>query len=105
MKKAISPCFESGAIVLHIAQRHAGLLPYDGANARRARSNWMFAALSQWIRRFVDRDIVEYMRATRPGTKNASAWSMIASACGLLSFPVGLATSTGSTDAFSAATF
>ncbi len=28
--------FESGAIVLHIAERHAGLLPRDG-NARRAR--------------------------------------------------------------------
>ena len=37
--------FESGAIVLHIAQRHAGLLP-DEANARARAISWMFAALS-----------------------------------------------------------
>jgi len=37
--------FETGAIVLHIAQRHAGLLP-DDADARARASTWMFAALS-----------------------------------------------------------
>ncbi|MGY4462805.1 glutathione S-transferase family protein [Bradyrhizobium sp. LB13.1] len=37
--------FESGAIVLHIAERHAGLLPED-ANARARAITWMFAALS-----------------------------------------------------------
>jgi glutathione S-transferase len=37
--------FESGAIVLHIAERHAGLLPRD-ANARSRAITWMFAALS-----------------------------------------------------------
>ncbi|MDW2981449.1 MAG: glutathione S-transferase family protein [Rhodanobacter sp.] len=37
--------FESGAIVLHVAQRHAGLLP-DDANARARAVMWMFAALS-----------------------------------------------------------
>ena len=37
--------FESGAIVLHIAQRHAGLLP-DDAHARARAMAWMFAALS-----------------------------------------------------------
>src|SRR6059058_3295653 len=37
--------FESGAIVLHIAHRHAGLLP-DDANARARAIAWMFAALS-----------------------------------------------------------
>lgn len=36
--------FESGAIVLHIAERHAGLLPTD-ANARSRAIAWMFAAL------------------------------------------------------------
>lgn len=35
--------FESGAIVLHIAERHAGLLP-DDANARARAIAWMFAA-------------------------------------------------------------
>jgi glutathione S-transferase len=37
--------FESGAIVFHIAERHAGLLPED-ANARLRAITWMFAALN-----------------------------------------------------------
>ncbi|HWX01845.1 glutathione S-transferase family protein [Collimonas sp.] len=37
--------FESGAIVFHIAERHAGLLP-DNANARARAITWMFAALN-----------------------------------------------------------
>jgi len=37
--------FESGAIVFHIAERHAGLLP-DDASARARAIAWMFAALS-----------------------------------------------------------
>jgi glutathione S-transferase len=37
--------FETGAIVLHIAQHHAGLLP-DNADARARAVAWMFAALN-----------------------------------------------------------
>ena len=37
--------FETGAIVFHIAERHAGLLPDDAAARARAIA-WMFAALS-----------------------------------------------------------
>ena len=37
--------FESGAIVLHIAEHHAGLLP-DDANARARAITWIFAALN-----------------------------------------------------------
>src|SRR5688572_15809151 len=37
--------FETGAIVFHIAERHAVLLPAD-ANARARAITWMFAALS-----------------------------------------------------------
>jgi len=37
--------FESGAIVLHIAERHAGLLPAD-PDARIRAIMWMFAALN-----------------------------------------------------------
>ena len=37
--------FESGAIVFHLAQRHAGLLP-DDPDARARAVAWMFAALS-----------------------------------------------------------
>ena len=37
--------FETGTIVFHIAERHAGLLPED-ANARARAIMWMFAALN-----------------------------------------------------------
>jgi glutathione S-transferase len=37
--------FESGAIVLHIAEHHAGLLP-DDPDARARAISWMFAALN-----------------------------------------------------------
>ncbi len=37
--------FETGGIVLHIAERHAGLLPHH-ANARARAITWMFAALN-----------------------------------------------------------
>ncbi len=37
--------FETGAIVLHIAERHAGLLPADASGRARA-ITWMFAALN-----------------------------------------------------------
>lgn len=37
--------FETGAIIFHIAERHAGLLPED-ADARARAITWMFAALN-----------------------------------------------------------
>lgn len=37
--------FESGAIIFHIAERQAGLLPHD-ADARARAITWMFAALN-----------------------------------------------------------
>jgi glutathione S-transferase len=46
--------FESGAIIFHIAERHAGLLPAD-ANARARAIAWMFAALSTIEPPIVDR--------------------------------------------------
>jgi glutathione S-transferase len=49
--------FESGAIVFHIAERHAGLLP-DNANARARAIAWMFAALST-----IEPPIVEHSMA------------------------------------------
>jgi glutathione S-transferase len=58
--------FESGAIVFHIAERHAGLLP-DEAEARTRAIMWMFAALST-----VEPPIVEYGAAVREG--GGEAW-------------------------------
>jgi glutathione S-transferase len=49
--------FETGAIVLHIAERHGGLLPDDG-NARARAIVWMFAALNT-----VEPPILEYATA------------------------------------------
>ena len=56
--------FESGAIILHIAQRHAGLLP-DDPDARARAIMWMFAALSTVEPPIVDRDIVEYLEGEK----------------------------------------
>lgn len=47
--------FESGAIVLHIAQGHAGLLPTD-ADARARAISWMFAALTTVQAPIVERE-------------------------------------------------
>ena len=56
--------FESGAIVFHIAERYAGLLPHD-ANARARAITWMFAALSTVEPPIVDREIVEYLEGDK----------------------------------------
>ena len=50
--------FESGAIILHVAERHAGLLPPE-ANARARAIAWMFAAINT-----VEPPIVERSMAT-----------------------------------------
>ncbi|HEX6550581.1 MAG TPA: glutathione S-transferase family protein [Gammaproteobacteria bacterium] len=49
--------FETGSIVLHIAERHVGLLP-DDANARARAITWMFAALNT-----VEPPILEFANA------------------------------------------
>ena len=49
--------FETGAIILHLAQRHAGLLPEDG-NARARAVTWMFAAVNS-----VEPPILEFVNA------------------------------------------
>lgn len=52
--------FESGAIVLHIAEHHTGLLP-DDANARARAITWMFAALVTVEPPIVDRAITKLL--------------------------------------------
>jgi glutathione S-transferase len=49
--------FETGSILLHIAEHHAGLLPAD-ANARARAITWMFAAVST-----VEPPILEFANA------------------------------------------
>ena len=57
--------FESGAIVFHIAERHAGLLPND-ANARARAITWMFAALNTVEPPLVDREIAMREERDKP---------------------------------------
>ena len=57
--------FESGSIVLHIAEHHAGLLPED-ANARARAITWMFAALSTIEPPVVEREQVSYTERDMP---------------------------------------
>jgi len=57
--------FESGAIVLHIAERHAGLLP-DDANARGRAIGWMFAALNTMEPPVLDLTIAKLVEGDRP---------------------------------------
>jgi glutathione S-transferase len=57
--------FESGAIVLHIAERHAGLLPGD-ANLRARAISWMFAALNTVEPPILDRQTAMFMEREKP---------------------------------------
>ena len=57
--------FESGSIVLHIAQQHAGLLP-DDPNARARAITWMFAALSTVEPPIVDLQIAKLVEGDKP---------------------------------------
>jgi len=56
--------FESGAIVFHIAERHAGLLP-DDANARARAITWMFAALNTVEPPILDLQTTKFMEGDK----------------------------------------
>jgi glutathione S-transferase len=57
--------FESGAIILHIAGRHAGLLP-DDPNARARAVAWMFAALNTVEPPIVEREAAAILERDKP---------------------------------------
>ncbi len=57
--------FESGAIVLRIAEHHAGLLP-DDANARARAITWMFAALNTLEPPIVERSMAMILERDKP---------------------------------------
>jgi glutathione S-transferase len=56
--------FETGAIVLHIAERHAGLLPVE-ADARARAITWMFAAIGTMEPPIVQREVSMYLERDR----------------------------------------
>ncbi|HEV7164936.1 MAG TPA: glutathione S-transferase family protein [Gammaproteobacteria bacterium] len=60
--------FESGAIVLHIAERHMGLLPAD-ADARARAITWMFAALSTVEPPILDLSIAKFAEGDKTWSK------------------------------------
>jgi glutathione S-transferase len=60
--------FETGAIVLHIAERHAGLLP-DDANARARAIMWMFAALNTIERVILELTTARLLEGDKPWSK------------------------------------
>jgi len=57
--------FESGAIVLHVAEHHPGLLPQD-ANARARAIAWMFAALNTVEPPILDLQTAKYLEGDKP---------------------------------------
>ena len=57
--------FESGAIVLHVAERHGGLLP-DDADARARAIGWMFAAVGTVEPPIVERETASHAERDEP---------------------------------------
>src|SRR3954467_4218891 len=60
--------FETGAIVFHIAQRHAGLLP-DDADARARAITWMFAALNTVEPPILELGTARFLESDKPWSK------------------------------------
>lgn len=57
--------FETGAIVFHVAERHAGLLP-DDANSRARAVAWMFAALNTIEPPILDLVTARFLEGDKP---------------------------------------
>jgi glutathione S-transferase len=60
--------FETGAIIFHIAQRHAGLLP-DDANARARVITWMFAAVNSVEPPILELETARLLEGDKPWNK------------------------------------
>jgi glutathione S-transferase len=57
--------FETGSIVLHIAEGHVGLLP-DDANARARAITWMFAAVNTVEPPILERETAKLLESDKP---------------------------------------
>jgi glutathione S-transferase len=60
--------FETGSILIHIAERHAGLLPKD-ADARARAITWMFAAVSTVEPPILELQTAKLLEGDKPWTK------------------------------------
>jgi glutathione S-transferase len=61
--------FESGAIIFHLAERHAGLLP-DDANARARAITWIFAALNTVEPPILELATARFLEGDKPWSKD-----------------------------------
>ena len=61
--------FETGAIVFHIAERHAGLLPRD-ADGRARAVTWMFAAVNSVEPAILELVTAKILEGDKPWTKD-----------------------------------
>jgi len=84
-EKAILGLFETGAIVFHIAQRHAGLPADDPMPG--ARDHWMFAALSTVEPPILELGTARLLEGDKSWSANACLSSRIASVTGWANFP------------------
>ena len=68
--------FESGAIILHIAEQHAGLLP-DEPDARARAIAWMFAALSTVEPPIVELSMASILERDKPwfAARQPNCWA------------------------------
>jgi glutathione S-transferase len=82
--------FETGAIILHIAERHAGLLPED-ANGRARAITWMFCALNTVEPPIVEREAAWFLERDKPwyGQRQAMVEDRIRGRLGVLSRRLG----------------
>ena len=65
--------FETGAIVFHIAEHHAGLFPDDG-NARARAITWMFAALNAVEPPILELVAARFAEGDQPPTEPRRFW-------------------------------
>lgn len=61
--------FETGAIVLHVASRHAGLFPED-AKARARAITWMFAAVNTVEPPILELQASKFLESDKPWSKD-----------------------------------
>ena len=79
--------FETGAIVFHVAERHAGLLP-DDDNARARAITWMFAALNTMEPPILDLANARLSESDKPWFKERLTRSMLETDAGLVTVAV-----------------
>lgn len=79
--------FESGAIVLHLAERYEGLLPLE-ISARGRAVSWVFAALNSVEPSILELESARFLRPPSHGMLSACRWWKSVSRLGWGGFPM-----------------